>query len=344
MSNLVAKCGINCKTCPWGPYPRKNMMPEEFEQYKKSAKKILGYMPIKTPCMTCKTPNEKIPKEIKLPRKKCLIRQCVDKSGMENCAFCSSFPCDTLLETADLWNKESIEKKLGTAISEKEYHIFVKPFEGFKRLKSIRASLKPDELVEPAKVTKSKIKMVSFSKKLPFKKNIKTVKAIHNLLISLNTSSFGLQDFNTFAQHYKLEKIKAHIFRFLWILGKYSDIEKKKDSYMIVDSETYINNRESEKTLAIRSYIENIVFKNLTNNGIHSELVALNGVKNEDLTTGTGYLRKKGWLLKVSFEDKIGGLALIEEFQSYIKKLDKKHGKRAFQHFRNADMRILIEP
>ena len=33
MLNLVAKCGINCGTCPWGPYPRKDMTAEDFEQY-----------------------------------------------------------------------------------------------------------------------------------------------------------------------------------------------------------------------------------------------------------------------------------------------------------------------
>jgi hypothetical protein len=74
MSNLVAKCGIDCGACPWGPYPRKGMTAEDFERHRNNAKRILGYMPIKTPCSTCQTPDAKIPKESKLPNRKCLIR------------------------------------------------------------------------------------------------------------------------------------------------------------------------------------------------------------------------------------------------------------------------------
>ena len=33
MSNIVSKCEIECGVCPWGPYPRKGMTPEEFEQF-----------------------------------------------------------------------------------------------------------------------------------------------------------------------------------------------------------------------------------------------------------------------------------------------------------------------
>lgn len=58
MSNLIAKCGMDCGTCPLGPCARQNMTDEEFEQYKKRAKKILGYQPMKKPCPTCQTPNE----------------------------------------------------------------------------------------------------------------------------------------------------------------------------------------------------------------------------------------------------------------------------------------------
>ncbi len=42
MTNLVSKCGIDCGVCPWGPYPRKDMTVEEFEQYRKKGKEILG--------------------------------------------------------------------------------------------------------------------------------------------------------------------------------------------------------------------------------------------------------------------------------------------------------------
>jgi hypothetical protein len=143
LSELVAKCGIHCGVCPWGPYPRKNMTAQGFEEYRKNAKRILGYMPIKTACVTCQTPDSKIPKGAKVPFRNCLIRQCVDRAGIRNCAYCSRFPCDSVKATGGVWNRKKIEEKLGTSLSKEEYHAFVEPFEGLARLETIRASLKP---------------------------------------------------------------------------------------------------------------------------------------------------------------------------------------------------------
>jgi len=343
MTNLVSKCGIDCGVCPWGPYPRKDMSAEEFEQYRKKGKEILGYMPIKTPCVTCQIPDEKIPKTTKLPNKKCLIRQCVDKAGVANCAYCSRFPCETLKATAGLWNRKSIEGKLGAPISEEDYHSFVEPFEGLNRLEAIHASLKPDEIVEPAKVPETKTRIVEFPDNLPVKEGLASFKAVHNLLINIDDSSLGLKDTDTFAQQHKLENQKAHILRFLWILGNYGKFEKRISSYLVVDAETYYVNRGKEKTLSIWSFVEDIVFKFLAEFGVSCELDALKGVMTEDLTTGTGYLRKKGWIMRMSFEEKIGGVAALKALQTYAKKLDKKYGSRAFQRFRESDMKILLD-
>jgi hypothetical protein len=123
MPNLVSKCGIDCGSCPWGSYPRKGMSAEGFEHYKQKAKRILGYMPVKTPCVTCQTPDAGIPKGSKLPNKKCLIRRCVDKTGVINCYYCARFPCDTLRATAAAWNRDKIEEKLEAPISEEEKHM-----------------------------------------------------------------------------------------------------------------------------------------------------------------------------------------------------------------------------
>jgi len=343
MTNLVSKCGIDCCVCPWGPYPRKDMTAEEFEHYRKKGKDILGYMPIKNPCVTCQTPDEEIPKTTKLPNKKCLIRQCVDKTGVTNCAYCSRFPCDTLKATAGLWNRKSIETKLGAPISEKDYHSFVEPFEGLIRLSTIHSSLKQNEIVEPANVPKSKTRIVKFPDNLHIKEDLVSFKAVHNLLLIIEASSLGINNTDTFAQQYKLEKQKEHILRFLWILGNYGKFEKKNSSYLVVDAETYYVNRGKEKTLSIWSFVKDIVFKFLAEFGVCCERVVLKGVKIEDLTTGTGYLRKRGWVMKMSFEDKTVGNAALKALQTYAKKLDKKYGSRAFQHFRDADMTILVE-
>jgi hypothetical protein len=344
VSNLVAKCGIDCGACPWGPYPRKGMTAEDFERYRNSAKRILGYTPIRTPCLTCHTPDKKIPKGSKLPNRKCLIRQCVDKIGVANCAYCSRFPCDTVKATGGVWNRENIEEKLDAPISEEEYHTFVEPFEGINRLMAIRASLKPEKIVEPAKVPTHETRIADFPENLPFsKEETASFKAVHKLLATIKRSSLGLRDTDTFTQQHKLENLRAHVLRFLWILGSYGKFENEKNAHLVVDARTYLANRGSEKSLAIWSFVKDTVFKVLSDFGVCCERFALKGVKEEDLATGTGYLRSKGWVMKMSFEEKIGGTAALKALQTYIGRLDKKYDTKAFQHFRDADMQILFE-
>lgn len=341
MTKIVSKCGIDCGACPWGPFPRKNMTAEEFDHYRKRSKQLLGYMPIKTPCVTCQTPDEKIPKTSKLPRKRCLIRQCVDKTGVANCAYCSRFPCDTLKATTDLWTRKKIEVKLGTPLSEEDYHSFVEPFEGLTRLKAIRASLKPDEIVEPVKVAMYKTRIVEFPKDLELDE-ARTFKVVHKLLATLENSSLGLKDTDTFTQQHKLGNRKAHILRFMWILAAYGKFEEKNGAHLVVDSETYLANRAKEKTLSIWSFVEDVVFKVLAEFGIYCDRVVLEGVAIDDLTTGTGYLRNRGWTLRMSFEEKVGGTAALKAMQSYAKRLNKQYCARGFQYFRQADMTILL--
>lgn len=320
------------------------MTAEDFERYRNNAKRILGYMPIKTPCSTCQTPDAKIPKESKLPNRKCLIRRCVDKTGVANCAYCSRFPCDTVKATAGAWNRESIEAKLGAPLSEEEYHAFVEPFEGISRLQAIHASLKPEEIVEPAKVLTSETRIADFPENLPFsKEETASFKAVHKLLGTLQRSSLGLRGTDTFAQQRKLENLRAHVLRFLWIFGSCGKFEKEKSAHLVVDSGTYFANRGNEKTLAIWPFVEDTVFKVLSEFGVCCERVALKGVKKEDLTTGTGYLRYNGWVMRMSFEEKIGGTAALKALQTYIRRVDKKYGKKTFQRFSEADMQILLE-
>jgi len=344
VSKLVAKCGIDCGACPWGPYPRKGMTAEEFEQYKNYAKRILGYMPIKTPCLTCQTADSEIPKGSKLPNRKCLIRQCVNKTGIANCGYCSRFPCDTVKATGGIWTRENIEEKLGTSISEEEYHLFVEPFEGISRLEAIRASLNPEEIVEPAKSPISETRIVDFPENLALsKEETASFKAVHKLLATIKHSSLGLQDTDTFAQQNKLLDRMAHVLRFLWILGRYGKFEKDKNAHLVVDAGTYEAHRGSEKTLAIWSFVKETVFKVLSEFGVCCERVALKGVKEEDLATGTGYLRSKGWVITMSFAGEIGGTSALKALQTYARKLEEKCGKKAFQHFSDANMQILFE-
>lgn len=263
MSTNVSKCGIDCSACPWGPNPRKGMKPEEFERYRENVKRILGYMPIRTACPTCQTPDADIPKQSKLPSRKCLIRRCVDKAGIQNCAYCARFPCDTLKATAGLWNRENIEKRLGSPLTEEEYRSFIAPFEGITRLAGIRQKLRSEQIVEPAKTSAPKTKIADFPENLPFpKQDIESFKAVYNLLAALDRSSLGLKDTDSFAQQNKLENLKAHVLRFLWIFASFGN--NKTGTDLTVDAKTYLANRGNEKTLAIWSFIQDPVLKVLS--------------------------------------------------------------------------------
>ena len=194
-----------------------------------------------------------------------------------------------------------------------------------------------------AKASISKRRISDFPQNLPFKEEHTAFKAVYKLLATLEQSSLGLQDIDTFAQHHKLENRKAHIFRFLWILGNQGHFEKGSDNYLVVEAETYHTNRGKEKTLAIWSFVEDVVFKVLAGFGVDCERVVLLGVREEELLTGTGYLRKRGWVMRMAFTEEIGGAVALTALQTYAKRLDKKYGSRAFHRFRTADMTILLD-
>jgi hypothetical protein len=64
--------------------------------------------------------------------------------------------------------------------------------------------------------------------------------------------------------------------------------------------------------------------------GICCECAALKGFKEEELTTGTGYLRSKGWIIKMSFKNNIGYAAALTALQDYIRRLNEKYSKKVF--------------
>ncbi len=76
---------------------------------------------------------------------------------------------------------------------------------------------------------------------------------------------------------------------------------------------------------------------------MHCEFVQLDDAPRKGVTTGTGYLREKGWVMKMSFDESAGGVAALKALKTYTTKLDEKYGKRTFGYFSNVDMRVLSE-
>jgi hypothetical protein len=313
------------------------MTKEEFEQFRKKAKKILGHMPMKTPCLTCRVPGEKRPKGAKLPPRWCVTRDCVDRLGIENCAYCSRFPCGHLRES-EQWTREYFEEKHGKSIPDDDYHTFIEPFENLKRLEKIRASLSPEEIVEVITVPPLTVKIIPFPQKLSLSQEEKrSFKAVHQLLSSVKTSSLGVTDTDTFAQQQRLKRRIPYFLRFLWIFGRFGE---SKDDTIEVDAKSFMDNRKKETSLAELPYVETVIFKILPTFGVQCMFIPEKGGK-KGPNTPTGYLRESGWSMTLSFDEKTGGAPALKAFQTYSTKLGKKYGKRAFNYFKNVDMRVL---
>ena len=107
--------------------------------------------------------------------------------------------------------------------------------------------------------------------------------------------------------------------------------------YLVVDAKTYLDNRGTPTW----SFMKDVIFKTLAQFGVRCERVTLEEVKEKDLTTRGGYLRGKGWILRMTFDEKAGGIAVLRALEDYSKKLDKKYGKKAFRHFKTIDMHVL---
>lgn len=151
-----------------------------------------------------------------------------NKSRHRKLRLLLAIPVRNRKSIATLWNRQKFEEELGKSISEKDYHAFIEPFEALKRLQTIRAKLKPEEIVEPPKVAVLKLKVFDFPKDLPFsKEETAAYKAVHHLLSEINKSHLGLTDTDTFAQQKRLEQRRTDLLRFLWIFGCFGKFEEK---------------------------------------------------------------------------------------------------------------------
>jgi hypothetical protein len=88
--------------------------------------------------------------------------------------------------------------------------------------------------------------------------------------------------------------------------------------------------------------VKDVVFKTLSEFGVRCERLVLDGIPEEELVTGTGYLRKRGWLMKLWFEEDVGH-STLEALHIYASELRTRFGSKAFQRFRRADMSGVFE-
>jgi hypothetical protein len=343
MSDIFGKCGVNCSRCPWSQSIRMTVKTDvEYQEFCKKCKKVVGYGPTEkfSNCVGCQTPDEEIPKGSIIPLKNCLMRQCTTKMGIDNCAYCSRFPCGYIRDAGTEWSREQIEARHGKPIPEEDYLTFVEPFDRLKHLNDIRAKLSSKDIVEAVTIPPFKPKIKDFPADISFsKEEITGFQALHRLLVKIKESTLDMPDTDTFAQQMRLKRRIPHFLRFLWILGRFGEFKDENGGYIVVDAMSFIDNRGNERTLGDWNFVEKIIIKVLLGFGVHSKLIPMD----KEWKTKGGALRKEGWELKISFDKAAGGVSALTALRTYSLKLDEKFGKKAFKFFSNVDMSVLAK-
>ena len=339
MKEIFGKCGCTCSTCPAFKANAKTM--KNRKRCRNGWNKYLGTNIKKYEwiyCDGCQASNPWKTGNL-LPDRSCNLRPCAIKLGIKYCAYCSEYPCKELkgrIPGKDY--REKVARRLGHSIPEKDYLLFIEPYEGIEHLDKIRASLKPKDIVKMPKVSPLRAKIVDFPEGLPLsKKETSAFKSLHSLLRNIITARA-----KTYAKQVVMKRRRAQIFNILWVFGFYGKFDKKGSSQLIIDGQMY-------GSLADFS---NIVRKR--DNTLHvSAAQCLRILK--DYGVGVEYVPlKKMWFLKLSFSKKAGGIYVLKALKRYITTLVKKYGKpsyignsrykgKAFTLFSQADMQPLMK-
>jgi len=215
MNELIAKCGCNCSQCP----TYKNNL-QTFEDRKRCSWGWQKYLNIRLSpeklrlCDGCSIPDDKR----KVYYLNCLVRKCAMKNGVKNCAYCSAYPCQEVLNIHSLQKpdaKEKIAERLGYEIPEQDYLAFIEPYEGIKHLDEIRQTLGAEKIVE-MKQFSMRPKMVAFPHDLSCSKDeISGYKFLHQILTTLEVA-----DNVSYARKFTLEKNRKQLLKILWAFGR----------------------------------------------------------------------------------------------------------------------------
>ena len=329
MNNFIAKCGCNCSQCP--TY-KSNL--KSFEDRKRCNWGWQKYLNIKLSseklrlCDGCSISDE----NRKVYYLNCRVRKCAIKNGVNNCAYCSAYPCHEVLYIHSMQKpdaKQKIVERLGTEIPELDYLAFIEPYEGIKHLNKIREILRSEDIVEVKRFS-VRAKTAAFPYDHNFSEpELSGYKNLHQILSVLEVS-----DAVSYARLFILEKNRKQLLRILWAFGRFGELKEADGLYLMLDSETYSRQKISSYYSKVQEY-----FRLLEKYGAHCEIVPL---QEKGWVTPTGALRNTGWLMKLSFDEKMGGDLTLKVLKNYALKLEDEYGKDAFRYFSKGDMRALI--
>jgi len=325
MYELVGKCGCICEICPL--YKENLLTNEDRENTSKGCGKYLNWNPkpekLKQ-CSGCQSDEgfNYLPK--------CNMRMCAFHNEVENCAYCSAFPC----EDTQRFSRELLEMRMGVAIPEEDYLKYVKPWEGVKNLEEIRETLSKKD-IKQMKPVSINLKIIDFPKELSFSNKEQTsFRALHEIIETIEP----LKNL-TYARAEVRKEIRKYLIKLLLSFGTFGRFVKEHDKeYLEIDSEVYFKEMKNTK---FYSNLEGIgqrleIFEN---NGINIEIFPEKSL--DDIITSMKALRKKGWKMRMSYGEEKLKQTNVKTLQKYTKKLNEEYGNKSFRYFNKADMRIL---
>jgi hypothetical protein len=321
-------------------FVRKKIAKEDWEEYSDQIKNYTGYKPIKYEwegCVGCSTPNGELPSHPFYNfLKKCRTRKCGQYNEIPNCAYCGRFPCANTVARND-FTKEKVSEKLGKEISDDEYERYVKMFDAMTNLNEIRSSLKDTQIQNP--------KLVVHNPEIPkltgtFKDA--SFKFVYDKLIEIANSNLGIKGIDTIAGLEQYKTREEFLWRFLWIIGIYGDIDGNELS---IDSGTLYDNR---KPISLPNNEEGWknYFDILSEFGIQVELE----IKTDKLYTPGGYMRAKipktnepAYILKMKISSEVQKYPFFKVLNEILSELQKNSGKRAYSNFKKLKLNPLLK-
>lgn len=331
---IYAKCGFTCSSC--AAYKDNVKTKKQRQRGSEAWKRFYGFKlkPENMYCDGCQVPDEKNKSKLLKYMRACSIRVCAFKNKIKTCAHCSQYhQCMyNLVIFYSGVNRKSVEKHVGTPISDRDYHDFVEPFENRTHLKKIRASLKKQDIKKPA-IVKVKPKVAPFPVKLrATKKQTAAYKNLHKVLTQIARMTG-----KTYGQETVLKKRRERLYKMLWTFGLYGQLRKKPHMHMYLDGSTYLNQKITGHYKSVARY-----FKTLKKYGVNCKITPR--VK-KDWLTPMGWLRSKGkkekqapWYMTISFGQKAGGAVGLKVLKTYVTKLSRRYGKRGLRYLMKANL------
>jgi hypothetical protein len=315
----IAKCGCDCLRCP--TYKENIRTPEERKKCSDGWKKYLNITlsPEKLrPCDGCSLPDD----ERKVYYLNCIVRKCAMMNGIENCAHCTAFPCDELLNIHSIQkikNRNEFITAYGKEIPENDYRLFIEPYTGMSHLSRIRNTLIAKDLKDYKKFS-VKTRLAPSAGSSIEQGNLSIIQSLLRELYIEHDISY--------ARLKTLEKNREQLLKILWTIGFYGTLNENHHC-LELDSETYMSQKTSKMYNTLLSY-----FSDLNKYGIHCDIVPL---VEKGWVTPAGGLRKEGWIIRFSFGKSGKEMRALSACKEHILELNRLYGDKAFRMFTRAE-------